>query len=95
MNSRGALFFFSSFLPYNDEQTPLSFCHASVGRLLKSDYLFSCYRTFEFTEKKDVDRYYPQYYHKIDKVKKRFTLSGKQRLTAIFYIFLGWSPGLH
>ncbi|KAF8489345.1 CRAL-TRIO domain-containing protein [Russula emetica] len=24
-------------------------------------------RTFEFTEKKEVDKYYPQYYHKIDK----------------------------
>jgi len=26
------------------------------------------YRTFEFKEKADVDKYYPQYYHKIDKV---------------------------
>jgi hypothetical protein len=36
----------------------------------KSDSLFPWYRTFEFTEKKEVDKYYPQYYHKIDKVKK-------------------------
>lgn len=36
----------------------------------KPDYLFSRHRTFEFTEKKEVDKYYPQYYHKIDKVKK-------------------------
>jgi hypothetical protein len=30
------------------------------------------YRTFEFPEKKEVDKYYPQYYHKTDKVKKKF-----------------------
>lgn len=26
-------------------------------------------RNFEFTEKKEVDKYYPQYYHKMDKVR--------------------------
>ena len=30
--------------------------------------LLTSYRTFEFKEKADVDKYYPQYYHKIDKV---------------------------
>jgi hypothetical protein len=41
----------------------------------KSDSPFSWYRTFEFAEKKEVDKYYPQYYHKIDKVKKKFNQS--------------------
>jgi len=51
----------------------------------KSVSLFSRYRTFEFTEKKEVDKYYPQYYHKIDKVKKRrFYLPLRQELTALF-----------
>ena len=36
-----------------------------LGRLLN---LFFWNRTFEFSEKKEVDKYYPQYYHKIDKV---------------------------
>lgn len=28
------------------------------------------HRTFEFKEKEEVDKYYPQYYHKIDKVRQ-------------------------
>lgn len=27
------------------------------------------HRNFEFTEKEEVDKYYPQYYHKMDKVR--------------------------
>lgn len=30
--------------------------------------LIVCTRTFNFEEKKEVDKYYPQYYHKMDKV---------------------------
>ena len=47
--------------------------------LAKSDSSFFGYRTFEFTEKVEVDKYYPQYYHKVDKVRMNF-----------FFFF--WSP---
>ena len=40
------------------------------GCLLNPILFFLGGRSFEFTEKKEVDKYYPQYYHKIDKVKK-------------------------
>jgi hypothetical protein len=29
-------------------------------------------RDFEFKEKEEVDKYYPQYYHKMDKVRFHF-----------------------
>ena len=32
--------------------------------------LRTSHRTFEFKEKAEVNKYYPQYYHKIDKVNK-------------------------
>jgi len=39
----------------------------SAEQWRKDEKIDELARTFEFTEKKDVDRYYPQYYHKIDK----------------------------
>ena len=30
------------------------------------------FRTFDFTEAAEVDKYYPQYYHKMDKVSHPF-----------------------
>lgn len=35
---------------------------------------FSALRNFTFTEKAEVDKYYPQYYHKTDKVRLPFRL---------------------
>ena len=32
-------------------------------------------RNFDFKEKEQVDKYYPQYYHKTDKVRTRSPLS--------------------
>ena len=62
MSSRGAFTFF--LFP--------NFRAVRAWSFAKSDYLFfSWYRTFEFTEKKEVDKYYPQYYHKIDKVREK------------------------
>lgn len=48
----------------------VSFCLQCERRRFSNpdSLLFSRHRTFEFTEKKEVDKYYPQYYHKIDKV---------------------------
>jgi len=39
----------------------------SAEQWRKDEKIDELVRTFEFTEKKDVDKYYPQYYHKIDK----------------------------
>ena len=34
------------------------------------EWLFDAtHRDFEFKEKQEVDKYYPQYYHKMDKVR--------------------------
>ena len=33
---------------------------------------FNPTRNLEFTEKEEVDKYYPQYYHKMDKVRSSF-----------------------
>lgn len=34
---------------------------------LSTELVFEC-RNFDFKEKEEVDKYYPQYYHKMDKV---------------------------
>jgi hypothetical protein len=70
MNSHGALFFSFYFSPDNDEHGFRVDFPVRSWLFAKCDPLFSWCRSFEFTEKKEVDKYYPQYYHKIDKVKK-------------------------
>ena len=42
----------------------------SSAFFLKRGYLFTdgVRRNFDFKEKEEVDKYYPQYYHKTDKV---------------------------
>ena len=39
-----------------------------VFPFLENGCLNSTYRNFDFKEKEEVDKYYPQYYHKMDKV---------------------------
>lgn len=46
------------------------------------------YRTFEFTERAEVIKYYPQYYHKIDKVNKNKTIMKRFTSLSFPYIFL-------
>lgn len=41
-------------------------CHKSIKT---SRYLTIITRNFDFKEQAEVDKYYPQYYHKIDKVR--------------------------
>jgi len=59
------------------------------------------HRTFEFKEKEEVDKYYPQYYHKIDKVRAMRSCSRlpKRKDSLILpvhtLILLGRSSGLH
>jgi hypothetical protein len=45
-------------------------------------------RTFNFQEREQVFKYYPQYYHKTDKVSPFFLSSG-------YELKLGWSACIH
>ena len=38
------------------------------------------HRTFDFKEAKEVDKYYPQFYHKMDKVRHRTRVFGIETL---------------
>jgi hypothetical protein len=77
------------FSPYN----VLCWVGGRFRSLAKSDLSIFGYRTFEFTEKVEVDRYYPQYYHKVDKVRMNKFLSPsfilplprEQELTAFYF----------
>ncbi len=46
-------------------------------------------REFNFTEKKEVDKYYPQYYHKTDKV-----IRIQLQISCVFISFPGWATSL-
>ena len=45
-------------------------------------------RNFDFKEKAEVDKYYPQYYHKTDKVRWHFLRSPRRAILAGYRCFL-------
>jgi hypothetical protein len=47
--------------------------------------LYVAPRTFEFKEKEEVDKYYPQYYHKIDKVCRSVRVSPKRKDSLLIF----------
>ena len=60
---------------------------------LRAYHLSKSCRNFDFKEKLEVNKYYPQYYHKTDKVRPIFTLS--EHLFIYITVLLGWSAGLY
>lgn len=47
---------------------------------------------FEYTEKPEVFKYYPQYYHKTDKVRSRPVAPAA---SILIHVLLGWPTCLH
>jgi hypothetical protein len=71
-----------------DELVRCVFFQLTIQRLVETLPLPSLpsHRTFQFTEKAEVDKYYPQYYHKIDKVRNLLTPLDSEGLALVMIV---------
>jgi hypothetical protein len=52
-------------------------------------------RNFDYKEKEEVDKYYPQFYHKTDKVRVLLVVSFPFFTSSFLFLFLGRTSDIH